>query len=286
MGYYDTGRTDEELIDAFEAGTIEARDFPHESHVRVTHLLVQRYGRDAAYPRLVAGIKSIAADAGNPQAFHETITRARFELIAEVADLAAHPELFERRLLDRYYSPERLANGRDRWLGPDLHELRLAAPRQPPSPAPDLVGVMRNVPAAVAVLAARDRGSVHATTVSSVASVSRQPPLVLVCLAQSSRALALAQMSGSFALSFLASDQETAATRFADSTRLPGHEQFSDIPHHLTAFGPVLEGSAGWLGCSVVARYPGGDHTILVGEVAEACARSAHPLLRHDGAYL
>jgi len=48
----------------------------------------------------------------------------------------------------------------------------------------------------------------------------------------------------------------------------------------------VIEGSAAWLGCTVAALHPGGDHDILVGEVAEAVAGSAHPLLRHGGAYL
>jgi flavin reductase (DIM6/NTAB) family NADH-FMN oxidoreductase RutF len=283
MGYYDMGMTDDELIHAFEAGTLAGSDFPHEAHVRVTHLLLVRYGRDSAYDRLAAGIKAIAERAGNPQAFHETITRAWFELIAPVKELASHPELLDRGLLGRYYSREALAGGRDRWVEPDLHALTLPPP---PLAGVDLVGVMRQVPAAVAVLAARAGRTVHASTVSSAASVSRRPPLVLVCLAKSSRVLDLAQESGSFALSFLASTQEATAARFADSKRPQGAAQFSDIPHHLTSFGPVIEGSAAWLGCSVAALHPGGDHEILVGEVAEAVAGSTHPLLRHAGVYL
>src|SRR5712692_11984366 len=35
MGYYDMGMTDDELIHAFEAGTLVGSDFPHEAHVRV-----------------------------------------------------------------------------------------------------------------------------------------------------------------------------------------------------------------------------------------------------------
>jgi flavin reductase (DIM6/NTAB) family NADH-FMN oxidoreductase RutF len=283
MGYYDAGMTDGELLHAFETGAIRGADFPHEAHVRVTRLLIDRYGRDFAYDRLAGGIKGIAERAGNPQAFHETITRAWFQLIASVEDLALHPELLDRSLLDRYYSRAALTEGRDHWVEPDLHGLTLPPP---PRTAVDLVGVMRQVPAAVAVVAARVGRAVHATTVSSAASVSRCPPLVLVCLAKSSRVLELAQESGSFALCFLASGQQEAAERFADGERPQGAAQFAGIEHHLTSYGPVIEGSSAWLGCSVSARHPGGDHEILVGEVAEAVDGGTHPLLRHAGAYL
>jgi len=276
--------TDDELIRGFEDGSIRAADFPHEAHIRATRLLVDLYGRDVAYDRLVAGIKGIAERAGNPQAFHETVTRAWFELIASVEDPELHPELFDRGLLNRYYSREALAAGRDSWVKPDLHALVLPLP---PLPGPvDLVGVMRQVPAAVVVVAARVGSEVHATTVSSAASLSRRPPLVLVCLAKSSRVLELAQESGSFALCFLASDQQAAAERFADRERPLGAAQFAGIAHHLTSYGPVIEGSSAWFGCSVAARHPGGDHEILVGEVAEAVGGDTHPLVRHDGAYL
>jgi flavin reductase (DIM6/NTAB) family NADH-FMN oxidoreductase RutF len=165
-----------------------------------------------------------------------------------------------------------------------LHALVLPPPAL--SGPVDLVGVMRQVPAAVAVAAARVGRAVHATTVSSAASLSRRPPLVLVCLAKSSRVLELAQESGSFALCFLASNQQVAAERFADRKRPLGAAQFAGIAHHLTSYGPVIEGSSAWLGCTVAARHPGGDHEILVGEVAEAVDGGTHPLLRHDGAYL
>jgi flavin reductase (DIM6/NTAB) family NADH-FMN oxidoreductase RutF len=286
MGYYDMGMTDDKLIHAFEAGTIAGSDFPHEAHVRVTQLLIARYGRESAYSRLVDGIRGIAVRAGAPEAFHETITRAWFELIGAADDLTSHPELLDRRLLERYYSRALLAAGRERWIEPDLHALTLPPPPPPLPVGVDLVGVMQQVPTAVAVLTTHSGGTVHATTVSSATSVSREPPLVLVCLAKSSRALELVHESRSFALSFLASDQEAAAERFADAQRPQGAGQFSGIPHRRTAFGPVIEGSAAWLGCAVAALHPGGDHDILVGEVAEAVAGSAHPLLRHCGAYL
>src|SRR5471032_2646114 len=119
------GMTDEELLSAFESGTLTGGDFPHESHVRVTWLLVQRDGRVAAYDRVAAGIRDIARRGGSPGAFHETITRAWFELIAAAPALEVHPELFDRGLLSRFYSTEALTGGREQWVEPDLAPLDL-----------------------------------------------------------------------------------------------------------------------------------------------------------------
>ena len=144
--------------------------------MRVARLLSRR---PDGLQRLRAGIRGIAERAGRPQAYHETITRAWFELIAAADEVG--PDLYDRGLLGRYYSPAALESGRADWVEPDLHPLRLPSP---PSPTVDLVGVMRNVPAAVAVLAAHAGGVAHASTVSSTTSVSKEPPLILVCLAE------------------------------------------------------------------------------------------------------
>jgi hypothetical protein len=113
------------LLDAFEGGTLDPAAFPHRAHVLVSFELAQRYSPDEAYARLVAGLRALTIRAGRPDRFHETITRAWFELIRHVGDPEAHPELFDTRLLARFYSPERLAAGRERFLEPDLAPLRL-----------------------------------------------------------------------------------------------------------------------------------------------------------------
>ena len=46
---------------------------------------------------------------------------------------------------------------------------------------------------------------------------------------------------------------------------------------------PLLEGLAPIFECKVWARYPGGDHTILVGEVVRMVERRHDPLLFHSG---
>lgn len=260
---------DDDLIAAFDQGAVDGADFPHERHVRVCRGLAQRYEREDALHRLIAGLRAMTARAGRPEAYHATITRAWFELIAGAGDLDKSPELFDKTLLDRYYSPARLAAGRERWLAPDLHPLGLPAPAPLPSQA-DLPAVMRQIPTAVAVLATRLGHTVRATTVSSFTSVSRTPPLISVCLANGSRTLDLVRDAQSFALSVLASDQDHLAARFAATGGPTGTAQFDDVPHRLNSFGPVIENATAWIGCRLHAAHQCGDHHIVLGEVGLA----------------
>ena len=47
----------------------------------------------------------------------------------------------------------------------------------------------------------------------------------------------------------------------------------------------LLEGTLAAIECTIVARYPAGDHTIVVGEVIAATANLERPLLYYRGGY-
>lgn len=121
---------DAELIARFEAGTLAT--FPHESHLRVVYLLIQRDGVDAALAGISAGILAMAQAHGLTQLFHVTRTTAWTRLVAAAGGsggslefLAGHPELTRRDLLDDYYSAGRLATdeARTSFVEPDLAPL-------------------------------------------------------------------------------------------------------------------------------------------------------------------
>ena len=63
------------LLDAFEAGEIAGIEFPHRSHCASRVGTFRRYGPEEGLRRLIAGIQGIAARAGKPGVYHETITR-------------------------------------------------------------------------------------------------------------------------------------------------------------------------------------------------------------------
>jgi flavin reductase (DIM6/NTAB) family NADH-FMN oxidoreductase RutF len=275
----------DELVAAFEAGEIDNSEFPHRRHVEVSWGLAQRYGRDEGLRRMVDGIRAIAERAGRPEAYHETITRAWFELIAAADDLHDYPDLLDKTLLGRYYSAERLAEGRSTWLEPDLHPLTLPPPPAQAASATDVRAVLRRVPVAVGVLGTLHERTVHAATVSSIASVSAEPPLISVCLARGSRTLEQVRQAQAFAVSILAAGQDELAETFGSVDRPTGSAQFAAVPHQLTPQGPVIDNGVVWIACSVYASHPCGDHEIVIGEVQATSTTDRRPLVRHDGSY-
>ena len=122
--------TDQELLAAFEDTTLEP--FHHRDHVRVTFLYVRAFGEAGTRQRLGQAILRYAEARNAGAKYHETITQAWIGLVAArsaaesfEAMLAAHPELLDKDLLTRYYSPERLmsAEAQARWIEPDLRPL-------------------------------------------------------------------------------------------------------------------------------------------------------------------
>jgi len=112
-----------------------------------------------------------------------------------------------------------------------------------------------------------ERGAVGLTA-NSVASVSLNPRLVLVCVAQDSASLGAILASGHFGLSVLASGDEDLARRF--SAEPPDH-RFRGLELRESVSGvPLLSNSVAWVECQVWKSVDAGDHMIVIGRV-EAC---------------
>jgi hypothetical protein len=104
-----------ELLGDFEAGRIDPSRFRHREHVRVSYELLERHSFPEALLHLVRGLRRLAAGAGRPELYHETITAAFLALIAERRlrgtyvdwdDFAAgNPELLRKDLLENFYEP-------------------------------------------------------------------------------------------------------------------------------------------------------------------------------------
>ena len=146
--------------------------------------------------------------------------------------------------------------------------------------------VMGRFATGVSIVTSALDGEMHGMTANAVCSVSLDPLLVLVCIDKSSHTHPVVEKSGIFALNFLAQDQEDLARLFADPSSPESH-RLQDVPHRRAVTGaPIIEGCLAYLDCRVVAAYPGGDHTIFVGEVGDAAIeRRAPPLLFFKGRY-
>ena len=125
---------------------------------------------------------------------------------------------------------------------------------------------LRNFASGVTVVTIVAGQEIHGLTVSAFASVSPEPPLVLVVIDHRHKAHALLQRSDArFAVNVLAQEQMELSNRFAWTK---DEDRFQEGVWRSGPSGaPILEDAMAWLDCSVHARHPAGTHTIYVGEV-------------------
>jgi len=134
----------------------------------------------------------------------------------------------------------------------------------------------------VTVITTAHEGEMHGLTASSFASVSLEPPLILVVLNTSSRTHTLLSRSRSFAVSILGEENEKIARAFAEK----GTKPFDSVSYRTTADGiPILEDAIAWLECDVESTFPGGTHEIAVGRVRGCAAREGAPLIYFERNY-
>lgn len=135
----------------------------------------------------------------------------------------------------------------------------------------------------VTIVTIRDAdGRDHGMTVSAFASLSLEPPMVLVNIGNDATMAAEMRSAESFAVNILHDSQEALSRRFAG----PVDDRFADVPlEHGPLGNAILDNVLAWLECRVVARHPAGDHVIVVGEVEAGAARHGRPLLYYRGGY-
>jgi hypothetical protein len=105
-------------LTAFLHGEIEARAFHHADHVRMAYEVLARHPFLEAATAVSNALKVMAHRAGNPGAYHETITLAFLAVIGERREAArfgayedfaaANPDLLDKRVLTRWYGPGKL----------------------------------------------------------------------------------------------------------------------------------------------------------------------------------
>jgi flavin reductase (DIM6/NTAB) family NADH-FMN oxidoreductase RutF len=135
----------------------------------------------------------------------------------------------------------------------------------------------------VAVVTARGiDGLPVGVTINSFASVSLEPPLVLWSLGLASPSRASFESCSHYAVNILAAEQVELSQRFSQ----PQEDRFAGIDLKVGAGGaPLLPGCSAWFECRNEARYPGGDHVILVGYVENFRREPKAPLIFHGGRY-
>jgi len=135
----------------------------------------------------------------------------------------------------------------------------------------------------VVVITTRTRDGRHVgMTANSLASVSLEPPLLLVCIDHGAEMHGTLVAAQQFVVNILASHQEAISRRFANQ-----HEdRFDGIGYHLNHQGlAVLDGILASVECERFGTFEAGDHTVVVGRVVGGSIHDGRPLLYYRGGY-
>ncbi|KQS66125.1 flavin reductase family protein [Modestobacter sp. Leaf380] len=138
---------------------------------------------------------------------------------------------------------------------------------------------LRQYAAGVVLMCVQDDIDDVGTTVTSLMSVSADPPLVAVALTTAGYPLEVLESVGSCALTVLGTEHEIVASRFASAGRPSARHLLETVPWRRAGHsgGIVLEQGLAALDCRVHGLVAAGDHTLAVLEVVDV------PVLRDTG---
>ena len=142
--------------------------------------------------------------------------------------------------------------------------------------------VMSHFASGVTVVTTELEGQLYGLTVSSFASLSLEPQLVLICIDNKLATHDILHSAGRFAVNILKQEQSDLSRRFATRDA----DKFKGVAYHFGQLNlPLLDGVLATIECSVHSTAPGGDHTIFVGEVMDAQIGEGAPLLYYRSGY-
>jgi flavin reductase (DIM6/NTAB) family NADH-FMN oxidoreductase RutF len=135
----------------------------------------------------------------------------------------------------------------------------------------------------VAVITARHDGVDYGMTASALASLSVEPPTLLVCLSRESVTHSAIHSAGAFGVNILTESQAEIAKRFAGTDRA---QKFDELRVRHGELGqPLLLDALARLECRVAEPVTGGTHTIFLGTVQNAEADEGAPLTYFRGRF-
>src|ERR1051326_4565533 len=129
----------------------------------------------------------------------------------------------------------------------------------------ELRGLMRYWPHGVSILTVDYEGDRMGVTLSSLVSLSLEPPLVGISVGKQASCYELLKRAGVWAVSLLGAEQDELARRFAAGR--PPLVHWDGVPVREGVVAPLVEGGVGWIEARTVAAHDVGDHTFFVGEV-------------------
>ncbi|GLR67054.1 FMN reductase (NADH) RutF [Acidocella aquatica] len=158
----------------------------------------------------------------------------------------------------------------------DINEDRAASNRMA------FVAAMRCAPTAVSVVTTDGSAGRFGVTVSAIASVSADPPMLLACINRRSPVGAAVKQNQKFTVNLLSEQQTNIADCFAGRFSVDGGPAFdfgqAEWADDAADLPPRLEGACASFHCDVEQIHDAGTHVILIGRVVLAVSGSEPPL--------
>ncbi len=134
----------------------------------------------------------------------------------------------------------------------------------------DLRRALRHWASGVSIATSEFEGVRHGMTVNSLASVSLEPPVILMTLQHATRTYELVRQSKIVGITFLGEGQAALSDRFAGKIPEDG-DRFSGLETFTWKTGaPLIAGGTAYLDCQVRSVYPLEQSTLFILDVVAA----------------
>jgi flavin reductase (DIM6/NTAB) family NADH-FMN oxidoreductase RutF len=152
----------------------------------------------------------------------------------------------------------------------------------------DFRNAMRRLTGGVSVITAGRGRDISGMTVTSVSSLSAEPPALIVSVNRSASSWPLIQRHGFFGVNILNADQLDIAERFTGKGGLKGAERFAGAEWFTRASGvPLLSGALAAIECEVEEAIERHSHAIVIGRVLDVAFSARNAALAYwQGQYL
>lgn len=138
----------------------------------------------------------------------------------------------------------------------------------PESNSEEFRDAMRNLAGGVSVLTVGRGADISGMTVTSVSSLSIEPPTLIVSANRQSSSWPKLKRYGSFGVSILSGEQVDVAERFAGKNGVSGVNRFTGAQWMTAATGvPLLVGALATFDCEVEDIVERHSHAIIIGRV-------------------
>ena len=140
---------------------------------------------------------------------------------------------------------------------------------------------LRYFPAGVTIVTIKSpkQEKPHGLTVSAFASISPEPPLIMIAIDHRASGHEMLEEEGAvFAVNILSQEMSELSNRFA---WIKDEDRFAVGDWGTAVTGaPILQNALAWLDCTIQNRYEAGTHTVYIGLVqASATPRADEPPL-------